>query len=139
MRWDLYRWVGAHTDSNIRIRFDLSNRCLSSPSLVFASSNLDLPLPSSSDSMQFNVARQGCSSIMGHNSSFSVKAFDDDSFDYDSGDIFAAAYSISSSEGEESDGEYGLNVVTETTAQRLGKFPRGRKKHRHVYLLPFTY
>lgn len=62
-----------------------------------------------------------------------------DSFDYDSGDIFAAAYSISSSEGEESDGEYGLNVVTETTAQRLGKFPRGRKKHRHVYLLPFTY
>lgn len=76
---------------------------------------------------------------MGHISSFSVKAFDDDSFDYDSGDIFAAAYSISSSEGEESDGEYGLNVVTETTAQRLGKFPRGRKKHRHVYLLPFTY
>uniref|UniRef100_A0A0D3DEU2 Uncharacterized protein n=1 Tax=Brassica oleracea var. oleracea TaxID=109376 RepID=A0A0D3DEU2_BRAOL len=99
----------------------------------------------SPSSFKFNVARHGCSSssssssIMGHNSSFSVKAFDDDSFDYDSGDIFAAAYSISSSEGEESDGEYGLNVVTETTAQRLGKFPRGRKKHRHVYLLPFTY
>lgn len=70
---------------------------------------------------------------MGHISSFSVKAFDDDSFDYDSGDIFAAAYSISSSEGEESDGEYGLNVVTETTAQRLAKFPRGRKKHRIRY------
>lgn len=71
--------------------------------------------------------------MMGHNSSVLVKAFDDDSFDYDSGDIFAAAYSISSSEGEESDGEYGLNVVTETTAQRLGKFRRGRKKHRIRY------
>ncbi|KAH0870845.1 hypothetical protein HID58_077867 [Brassica napus] len=85
----------------------------------------------SPSSFKFNVARHGCSSssssssIMGHNSSFSVKAFDDDSFDYDSGDIFAAAYSISSSEGEESDGEYGLNVVTETTAQRLGKIRYG--------------
>ncbi|XP_009136920.1 phospho-N-acetylmuramoyl-pentapeptide-transferase homolog isoform X2 [Brassica rapa] len=85
----------------------------------------------SPSSFKFNVARHGCT--MGHISSFSVKAFDDDSFDYDSGDIFAAAYSISSSEGEESDGEYGLNVVTETTAQRLAKFPRGRKKHRIRY------
>lgn len=59
---------------------------------------------------------------------FSLK----DSFDFYSGDLFAAAYAISSSEGEESDGEYALNVVTETTSQRLGKFPRGRKKHRHV-------
>ncbi|KAL0890121.1 hypothetical protein Bca101_014104 [Brassica carinata] len=81
---------------------------------------------SPSSSFKFNVARHGCSSsiIMGHGS-VSVKAFDDDSFDYDSGDIFAAAYSISSSEGEESDGEYGLNVVTETTAQRLGKIRYG--------------
>ncbi|KAJ0232896.1 Phospho-N-acetylmuramoyl-pentapeptide-transferase [Hirschfeldia incana] len=85
----------------------------------------------SPSSFKFNVARHG--SMMGHHSSVSVKAFDDDSFDYDSGDIFAAAYSISSSEGEESDGEYGLNVVTETTAQRLGKFPKGRKKHRIRY------
>ncbi|WZY85103.1 hypothetical protein YC2023_031487 [Brassica napus] len=77
----------------------------------------------SPSSFKFNVARHGCT--MGHNSSFSVKAFDDDSFDYDSGDIFAAAYSISSSEGEESDGEYGLNVVTETTAQRLAKIRYG--------------
>ncbi|CAH8358364.1 unnamed protein product [Eruca vesicaria subsp. sativa] len=83
-------------------------------------------------SFKLNVARHGCNSMMGH-SSVSVKAFDDDSFDLDSGDIFAAAYSISSSEGEESDGEYGLNVVTETTAQRLGKFPKGRKKHRIRY------
>ncbi|KAF8107556.1 hypothetical protein N665_0119s0021 [Sinapis alba] len=87
----------------------------------------------SPSSFKFNVARHGCSIIMGHSSVFSVKAFDDDSFDLDSGDIFAAAYSISSSEGEESDGEYGLNVVTETTAQRLGKFSRGRKKHRIRY------
>ncbi|CAG7883814.1 unnamed protein product [Brassica rapa] len=77
----------------------------------------------SPSSFKFNVARHGCT--MGHISSFSVKAFDDDSFDYDSGDIFAAAYSISSSEGEESDGEYGLNVVTETTAQRLAKIRYG--------------
>jgi phospho-N-acetylmuramoyl-pentapeptide-transferase len=66
-------------------------------------------------------------------SSVSVKAFDDDTFDFYTGDIFAATYAISSSEGEESDGDYALNVVTETTAQKLGKFPRGRKKHRIRY------
>ncbi|CAB78829.1 putative protein [Arabidopsis thaliana] len=59
-------------------------------------------------------------------SSVSVKAFDDDTFDFYTGDIFAATYAISSSEGEESDGDYALNVVTETTAQKLGKFPRDR-------------
>ncbi|CAH2078672.1 unnamed protein product [Thlaspi arvense] len=75
-----------------------------------------------------SLKRHGCSM---RRSSVIVKAFDDDSFDFYSGDIFAATYVISSSEGEESDGEYALNVVTETTSQRLGKFPRGRKKHRH--------
>uniref|UniRef100_A0A1J3D9K1 Phospho-N-acetylmuramoyl-pentapeptide-transferase-like protein n=1 Tax=Noccaea caerulescens TaxID=107243 RepID=A0A1J3D9K1_NOCCA len=85
----------------------------------------------SHSSLKLSAARRGCS--MRH-SSVSVKAFDDgDSFDFYSGDLFAATYAISSSEGEESDGEYALNVVTETTSQRLGKFPRGRKKHRIRY------
>ncbi|XP_010538530.1 PREDICTED: phospho-N-acetylmuramoyl-pentapeptide-transferase homolog [Tarenaya hassleriana] len=76
--------------------------------------------------------RHGCG--MGR-SSLPVKAFDGDSFDFASIDIFAGTgttgYAISSSEGEESDGEYALNVVTETTAQRLGRISRSSKKHRY--------
>ncbi|EOA16517.1 hypothetical protein CARUB_v10004676mg [Capsella rubella] len=90
--------------------------------------------PSSYKFIAASLQRHGCSNSMRH-SSVSVRAFDDDSFDFYSGDIdiFTATYSISSSEGEESDGDYALNVVTETTAQKLGKFPRGRKKHRIRY------
>ncbi|VVB12616.1 unnamed protein product [Arabis nemorensis] len=101
-------------------------RSLESIPLLFVDSG-------SRSSFKFGAAslkRHG--SFMRH-SSVLVKAFDDDSFDFYSGDIFAATYAISSSEGEESDGEYGLNVVTETTSQRLGTFPRGRKKHRIRY------